>query len=84
MSTKTIALNTVVYQKLALRQRGSESFTKTIDRLISGSSEPTCADAVRETGRMFGAVDTEAEADRMDEWHRQGAEATDWAVERPE
>ena len=84
MSTKTIALNTAVYQKLALRKRGAESFTKTIDRLIAGSSEPTCADAVRETARIFGTVDTEAEADRLDEWHRQGGETTDWSVERPE
>lgn len=84
MSIKTIALNTGVYQKLALRKRGGESFTKTIDRLIAGSSEPTCADAVRETGCFFGAMDTDADADRLDEWHQQGGVATDWTVERPE
>jgi hypothetical protein len=84
MSTKTIAVNTQVYEKLAQRKRGSESFTKTINRLIDGSSDPTCADAVRETARLFGMMETDAEADLLDAWHREGAEGTDWSVERPE
>jgi predicted CopG family antitoxin len=84
MSIKTVALNTQVYEKLARHKRGSESFTKTIDRLLAESSEPTCADAVRDTARIFGRVETGSEADRMEQWIRQGKDAADWTVELPE
>ena len=84
MSIKTVALNTNVYEKLARHKRGSESFTKTIDRLLSGSSEPTCADAVRETARIFGHVDTGNEAAQLESWLREGKASTNWTVELPE
>jgi len=84
MSTKTVALNTRVYEKLARHKRGSESFTKTIDRLLSDSSEPTCGDAVRETARIFGQVETENEADQLESFVLEGKASTDWAVELPE
>lgn len=84
MSIKTVALNTQVYEKLARHKRGSESFTKTIDRLLLESSESTCANAVRETARIFGGVDTVTEAERIEDWIRQGKASTDWSVELPE
>lgn len=84
MSVKTIALNTQVYEKLARHKRGSESFTKTIDRLLSDNSEPTCADAVRETARIFGQMKTDREADQLETWVREGKSSTNWTVELPE
>lgn len=84
MSIKTVALNTLVYEKLARHKRGSESFTKTIDRLLAESSDPTCADAVHDTARIFGGMDTGTEAERMEQWIRQGKDSADWSVELPE
>lgn len=38
MSTKTIAVETGVYQRLSREKRDSESFTKVIDRLLKTSA----------------------------------------------
>jgi len=43
MSTKTIAVEHSVYERLAREKRASESFTKTIERLIDSASSGTCA-----------------------------------------
>ena len=39
MSTKTIAVETSVYERLAREKRESESFTKVITRLLAASAE---------------------------------------------
>jgi len=36
MSTKTIAIDSRIYSKLALHKRESESFSKAIDRILQG------------------------------------------------
>jgi predicted CopG family antitoxin len=47
MSTKTIALESGVYDRLARHKRQSESFSKTIDRLIARvASAHTVADVI--------------------------------------
>jgi hypothetical protein len=54
MSTKTIALESQVYEKLAAHKGGGESFTKVIDRLVeSQCGETTCADAVRQAAALW-------------------------------
>jgi hypothetical protein len=61
----------------------SESFTKVIDRLVSYQPYPTCGEAVRQTREIFGALDTEAEADRMDGYSAERKPAKGWVVEKP-
>ncbi len=51
MSTKTIALDTRVYEKLAGLKRGSESFTKVIDRLIEGNRARTIGEILEDLRR---------------------------------
>lgn len=68
MSTKTIAVETSVYQKLAAAKGESESFTRTIDRLLaSGAMRGTCAEAVESARAVWGAPLTPGEAQRMEE-----------------
>lgn len=84
MSIKTIAVQSDVYEKLARQKRDSESFTKTISRLITERRHPTCADAVRETARIFGEEHTEAQADLMEKSLQEARKHTEWGVELPE
>ena len=51
MSTKTIAVETGVYEKLAALKRESESFTKVIDRLIEGNKERTIGEIMDDLRR---------------------------------
>ncbi len=83
MSTKTIALESTVYERLALEKRPSESFTKAIDRLIRAASPGTCAAAVAEAAAVWQTVGNDAEADRMEQIVRDGRRMTEWTVERP-
>jgi predicted CopG family antitoxin len=81
MATKTIALEISVYDKLLGRKRNSESFTKTIDRLISESAgSRTCAEAVANAAKIWGDG-TDAEARAMEDVIRAGRENTRWGVE---
>jgi predicted CopG family antitoxin len=83
MSTKTIAVESTVYERLALEKRPSESFTKAIDRLIRAASPGTCAAAVDDAAAVWRTVGNDAEADRMERIVRAGRETTEWNVERP-
>ena len=84
MSTKTIALETSVYERLARAKRGSESFTKTIQRLLDEAHGGTCAAAVAETAAIWGeSASTDGEAEMMDRLLAEGRKGTDWEVERP-
>jgi predicted CopG family antitoxin len=82
MSTKTIALEVSVYDKLLGRKKPSESFTKTIDRLISETRDQnTCAAA----GQIW-KVGSEREAQIMDKTLRKNClrknrEPSAWDVE---
>lgn len=81
MATKTIALEVSVYDKLLGRKRNSESFTKTIDRLISESAgSRTCADAVATAAKIWNDG-TDDEAQTMEDVLREGRKNTRWAVE---
>ncbi len=79
-----MAVENSVYEKLARRKRDGESFTKIIDRLIqeSGTSRATCASAVEDGIRVWGAVGNDFEADKMEKTIREGRERTQWEVER--
>ena len=83
MSTKTIALETSVYERLARAKRGTESFTKTIQRLLDEADGGTCASAVAETAAVWGKSDTERDADQMEQLLAEGRRKTDWEIERP-
>jgi len=83
MSTKTIAVENSVYERLAREKRPSESFTKTIDRLIHSAHRGTCASAVDEAAAVWQVTGNDAEADRMEEVLRQNRSTTDWKVESP-
>jgi len=81
MATKTIALEISVYDKLLDCKKPSESFTKTIDRLISESADQhTCASAVAGAERIWKAG-SEREAQIMDEALRKNREPSTWDVE---
>lgn len=83
MSTKTIAVETTVYERLARVKRPSESFTKAIARMLDAATAPTCASAVREAAAVWGRSDTSADADRIEEVVRKSRTDADWSVERP-
>jgi predicted CopG family antitoxin len=83
MSTKTIALETSVYERLAREKRLSESFTKTIARLIDSAGRGTCAAAVEDAAAVWGQTGNDAEAERMERVVRQNRETATWEVERP-
>jgi predicted CopG family antitoxin len=83
MSTKTIAVENSVYERLAREKRSSESFTKTIDRLIHASNIGTCAAAVADAATVWQAIGNDADADRMEQVIHQNRVTTNWEVERP-
>ena len=81
MATKTIALEVSVYDKLMGCKKPSESFTKTIDRLISERADQhTCASAVAAAGEIWNSG-SEREAQIMDEALRKNREPSAWVVE---
>ena len=81
MAKKTIALEVSVYDKLLGRKRNSESFTKTIDRLILESAgSPTCADAVANALKTC-RYGSDAEVQTLEDVIRAGRENTRWEVE---
>ncbi len=64
MSTKTIALESSIYGRLAALKRDGESFSKVIDRLLSEVAEAhTGHDILRGLGG-FSRL-TESDADRL-------------------
>lgn len=85
MSTKTIAVEISVYEKLRRQKRDSESFTKTIDRLIENSDQAlTCERAVSEAATVWGEP---LDADEQKIFHdavESGRKRNGWDVERPE
>ena len=83
MSTKTIAVENSVYERLARVRKPSESFTKTISRILDAATAPTCAAAVREASAVWGTAETDSDADRMEQIIRQNRAGTDWSVEQP-
>lgn len=83
MSTKTIAVEHTVYQRLAREKRASESFTKTIERLIDSARSGTCAAAVADAASVWQAIGNSADADRMEQIVRLNRSSTNWEVERP-
>jgi hypothetical protein len=88
MSTKTIAVETSVYDRLAREKRPSESFTKAIDRLLDSAAVPTCAAAVAGAAAVWGRVgsgaEVEAEAEVMDRVVAENRAGATWDVERPD
>jgi len=83
MSTKTIAVENSVYERLAREKRTSESFTKTIERLIQSASTGTCASAVADSASVWQAIGNDADADRMEQILQLNRDTTNWEVERP-
>jgi predicted CopG family antitoxin len=84
MSTKTIAVESSVYDRLAKEKRGAESFTRTISRLMEHSTGHTCGEAVADAAAVWGKSGNDVDADRMESLVRAGRAGTDWSVERPE
>lgn len=67
MSTKTIAVRSDIYDRLAKEKRDMESFTRLIDRLMSNNpSRGTCGDAVEAAARVWRQGHDAQDADRMD------------------
>jgi predicted CopG family antitoxin len=84
MSTKTIALETSVYEKLARRKRDGESFTKTINRLVETEAvSGTCEDAVHTASRIWKRPPTVSEIEAMEQVVRENRTDTVWDVETP-
>ena len=83
MSTKTIAVESSVYDRLAREKRASESFTKTIERLIHSASSGTCAAAVADAASVWITIGNDADADRMEQIRQLNRSNTNWEVERP-
>ncbi len=83
MSTKTIAVENSVYERLAREKRSSESFTKTIERLLHSASSGTCASAVADAAAVWQAIGNDADADRMEQILHLNRSTTNWEVERP-
>ena len=65
MSTKTIAVETSVYERLAALKRESESFTRVIDRLITGRRPATLGALLNDLQKSGLPALTEAEAATM-------------------
>ena len=84
MSTKTIAVESSVYEKLARKKRPSESFTKTIDRLVEAANDGTCAAAVKEAASIWQSIGNDEDADRMEQFVAESRQGSGWEVERPE
>lgn len=62
MSTKTIALETSIYTRLAALKRDGESFSKVIDRLLSEVADAhTGRDISRRLGGFSGLSEEDAE-----------------------
>jgi len=81
MATKTIALEVSVYHKLARQKRSSESFTKTIERLIEQNQTSfTCASAVTEATQIWRDT-SEKEADTLEQVIAENRASTRWEVE---
>ncbi len=84
MSTKTIALESSVYDRLSLSKRPSESFTKAIERLLTESRATTCGQALVDAAEIWGdASPTESEARVMDRVLAKRRKKVDWKVEEP-
>ena len=83
MSTKTIAVESAAYQKLAAQKREGESFTKTIERLLQGhlAVQGTCGAAVEQAVRIWGGKGSAAEADWMERVVEEGRKSTSWERE---
>lgn len=83
MSTKTIAVETSVYDRLAKAKRPSESFTMVIARVLDAATARTCASFVREAAAVWGRSDTRADADRIEALVRQSRVGANWCLKRP-
>ena len=84
MSVKTIALEASVYDRLARQKRPSESFTKTIARLLNQGVRSTCGEAVADSREFWSRIPSDAEADQIEKIIRQNRLETVWDIERPE
>ena len=84
MSVKTIALEASVYDRLARQKRPSESFTKTIARLLNEGGRNTCGDAVADSRDFWSRIPSDAEADQIEKIICEDRLETVWEVERPE
>ena len=67
MSNKIIAVENSVYERLAREKRSSESFTKTIERLLQSASSGTCASAVADAASVWQTIGNDVDADRMEQ-----------------
>lgn len=62
MSTKTIAVDARVYERLAAAKHEGESFSETIDRLLANEADRyTGADVLRRLGNFAPLSDSDAE-----------------------
>lgn len=83
MSVKTIALEASVYDRLARQKRPSESFTKTIARLLNEGGRSTCGEAVSDSREFWSRLPSGAEADQIEKIVRQNRQEADWDIETP-
>ena len=82
MSTKTIAVESGVYQRLALEKQESESFTKVIDRLLRNQmTMGTCGDAVFSAMKIWGTDERDREAMLMEQRLDEQRKSTNWIQE---
>ena len=80
MSTKTIALETSVYERLAREKRESESFTKVIARLLAASAESRTGRSIAATLARITPLE-ESEADHMHAVVRENRTAEEWPTD---
>lgn len=84
MSTKTIALESSVYERLSRSKRPSESFTKAIERLLTESRATTCGQALVDAAEIWGtSPPTNSEIRVMERALDERRKNVDWAVEEP-
>lgn len=79
MSFKTIAVDVKTYEDLSRAKRPSESFTKTIDRLLKEArSTYTCGHAYETVAQIVKKPLSRREADDMEKVLRENRRNTRW------
>jgi predicted CopG family antitoxin len=79
MSIKTIAVDVKTYENLSRAKRPSESFTKTIDRLLKDArSTYTCGNAFETVSSIVKSPLSSQEADDMEKVVQDNRRNTHW------
>lgn len=84
MSTRTIAIDSQVYEKLARHKFQGESFTKVIARLLEAHGGDTCDEAVKQAAVIWSnqkEKGLQQEAELMESVVQRNREQADWQIE---